>query len=287
MAGGLIEHKESESGQSMIIVALALVVMLIFVAFAIDIGYASHEKSILQNAADSAALAGAMSIPESSDDQVRQKVKEFADINMKEEYSIEGIIIDRSHNTVQVFLSMEIDKFFSGIISSEKDSISTKAKAKVWAGEALPFINLDDNYQVGESITLWDKLAFGDFERLKVEYMSKDNQVCLVEYDEGVIFDEGVVSNIKPFIEYTFNQGRDVYAFSLRNDLIKRPVDKISNKHLFPEEDLVLLRLKIIDVVLNGNKRSVKVEVLEVISDFADVLPNAKAYGESKAILIE
>lgn len=52
----------NESGQTMVLVALGMAVTLGFVALATDIGVMLHEKNLLQSAADSAAIAGAMTL---------------------------------------------------------------------------------------------------------------------------------------------------------------------------------------------------------------------------------
>src|SRR6185437_14428351 len=50
------------SGQTLVFVALAMSVLLGFAAFATDIGVMLHEQNRLQSAADSAAIAGAMTL---------------------------------------------------------------------------------------------------------------------------------------------------------------------------------------------------------------------------------
>ena len=52
-----------ESGQSVIIIAMVLVVLCGMAAIAVDIGRVSVERGQLQNAADAAALAGAAALP--------------------------------------------------------------------------------------------------------------------------------------------------------------------------------------------------------------------------------
>ncbi len=54
---------KNEAGQSVILLALVFIVLCIVAAFAVDIGRLSAAKSQLQNAADSAALSGAMELP--------------------------------------------------------------------------------------------------------------------------------------------------------------------------------------------------------------------------------
>lgn len=57
--------RRGEEGQAAIIVALAMAVLLGFAALSVDVGYFMWEKRALQNAADAAALAGALELPES------------------------------------------------------------------------------------------------------------------------------------------------------------------------------------------------------------------------------
>ncbi len=52
-----------ESGQSLIIFALTITLLLGFFALVMNIGFYSHKKQMLQNAADAAALAGAQELP--------------------------------------------------------------------------------------------------------------------------------------------------------------------------------------------------------------------------------
>lgn len=52
-------RKRSEKGQAVVVVALVLIVLLSFVALAVDVGYLRYEKRQLQTAADAAAIAGA------------------------------------------------------------------------------------------------------------------------------------------------------------------------------------------------------------------------------------
>ncbi len=55
-------ENENEHGQTMIQLALALIVLLGFVALAIDLGSGYLERRRMQNAADAGALAGAYAI---------------------------------------------------------------------------------------------------------------------------------------------------------------------------------------------------------------------------------
>jgi hypothetical protein len=56
------QNVRQQRGQSIVIVAAALVVLLIFGAFAVDLSFAYFQRRSMQNAADAAALAGARAI---------------------------------------------------------------------------------------------------------------------------------------------------------------------------------------------------------------------------------
>ena len=70
---------KKESGQSVILVALALVVLCGFAALGVDIGVQSTSQGQLQNAADAAALAAARELPSAS--VAATKAAQYAQIN--------------------------------------------------------------------------------------------------------------------------------------------------------------------------------------------------------------
>ena len=57
--------RKSESGQAIVLMTLALVVIMGMAAFVIDVGNWYHTKRRLQGTADAAALAGAQRLPNS------------------------------------------------------------------------------------------------------------------------------------------------------------------------------------------------------------------------------
>jgi Putative Flp pilus-assembly TadE/G-like/von Willebrand factor type A domain len=61
-----LRPRGNESGQVIVLFAVALVVLLGMAALAIDVGYAYYAKRSLQASADAAALAGAASLPDGS-----------------------------------------------------------------------------------------------------------------------------------------------------------------------------------------------------------------------------
>jgi hypothetical protein len=69
-----------QSGQSMVIIALALIGLLAFVGIAVDVGFIFQRSSKLQSAVDSAALAGVTDLP-SGLDAADQKAGQFLNAN--------------------------------------------------------------------------------------------------------------------------------------------------------------------------------------------------------------
>ena len=70
---------KSESGQSILLIAISLVVLIGFAAIGVDVGRVSVAKGQLQNAADAAALAGAQALPSAANAQAQAIV--YAGIN--------------------------------------------------------------------------------------------------------------------------------------------------------------------------------------------------------------
>lgn len=75
----------NNKGIAIVYLALMIVVLVAFVGLAVDIGYMYIAKGQLQNAADSAALAGAAKLPQDSispNTVVRSEAKKFAEKNI-------------------------------------------------------------------------------------------------------------------------------------------------------------------------------------------------------------
>lgn len=269
-------HRQ-ESGQSMAIVALMLFVLLGISAFVVDIGYKTYQRSQLQNAADSAALAGAMLITELADDnEVKLKTIEYANLNLNQEVATVLPIITRSEKTVEVRIEQKLSKAFAGIFKQEDTFISVIAKAKCsyqWDGEALPFVNLDDIYTVGGNIVLWEKIvdSSGDFESLwkdEIEVVNADDvdkTYINVNYSDGLTITKGVVANVKGAVQVIMDQNRPVYVLSLSNDVINQQVyNNLENKLTLDYKHFVLLKANMISFEPNGNEQRIELEVLDI-----------------------
>ena len=262
---------KEESGQALVLFAAMLVGLLGFTALVTDVGYMYHQKSYLQTAADSAALAGALVAPKSTDPQVETVVKDLADPNLRGEVTFNLIKTDRAKGTVEVEIKQEVPKFFSKIITSDNYSLTARAKAKFsskWDGEALPFINLDDNYHKGATIEAWEKVAPGDFESIwkdDFEIVIPNGDVTKtyfkVFYQDGVTVTKGVVATIKQEVQDVVNQNKSLYLISLSNKVIdENKYFNIKNKDVIPYNDLVLLKVRVDEYDYNAKKLILTVE---------------------------
>ena len=87
--------KEEQQGQSIILVAIALIALVIFAAIAVDISNTYVHRRTAQNAADAAALAGARELArqlntfefayEFNEDWIKTDMNDFAERNGTED----------------------------------------------------------------------------------------------------------------------------------------------------------------------------------------------------------
>lgn len=245
--------KKDESGQALLLVALLLPILIGFAAIVIDYSYMVYQKNNLQVAADSAALAGALEIPKSTDDtEVRKIIKEYMDSNTE---GTAGVVstIDRTEGKVTVDITQMAPKIFAGFITSEDTIMSAHAQAKYafkWSGEALPFINLDDDYAANPKIEVWENIGKGQFESMwKDEYKlfyekEKDKTYFTIDYQGGITITDGEVANLKQEIGNIYEQKNPVYLFSLSSEAIKtNKYSSLKNKDVIPSADIVLLQV--------------------------------------------
>ena len=245
--------KNDESGQVLVLFALLLPILMGFAALVIDYGYMVYQQNDLQAAADSAALAGALELPKSTDDsEVRKIINEYVNTNIEGAAEIVPTI-DRSQGKVTVDITQVAPKFFAGFITSKNTKMSAHAQAKYafkWSGEALPFINLDDDYVANPKIEVWEDIGKGQFESLwKDEYQlfqekEKDKTYFTIDYQNGITITNGEVANLKQEIGYIYEQKHPVYLFSLSSEAIKtNKYASLKNKDVIPSTDIVLLQV--------------------------------------------
>lgn len=258
---------KDEDGQVLILFALMLVVLMGFAALAIDIGIIAVQKSNLQNAADAAALAGAQDLPNVGTSisaavnvaglngmkVTQNKVKKDGD-------TVAVTLLDSTK--IEVICTRNVQFTFARVLGFTDTDVTARAVAKKnpkWAGEALPFINLDDDYKKDPKIVAWEKTGPGDFESLwsgnnpPSEYhmynLGKNDDhskgYFTVDYPDGITITKGTVADIKWEVGYIYGQNKPHYIFSLSSDVIKskKYYSGLNNKDIIPLEDLVLLQV--------------------------------------------
>ena len=278
------KFRKEESGQALIMVALLLGVLGGFTALVVDVGYMYVQKSQLQSAADAAALAGAITLGKTTtgvNTAVNATVGTYLDDNLDGAFiytQADDLEVDVTNRTVKVSVGQVTPKFFAGILSAGTTTINADATANYterWDGEALPFVNLDDDYtKANLQIQLWEKLGNGDFESLwKDDYKAvnsgESNAFFDVEYADGLSVTKGVVAEgpekIKSNMQIIMDRKQDVYILSLSKAVIdsKKYAD-IGNKLVIDFKDLVLIKVEIVSFDPNGNNPALVLKVKNV-----------------------
>lgn len=233
---------KKEDGQSLVVFALFFVILMGSAALVVDVGFIEVKKSHLQNVADAAALAGAMDLPNYS----------IAIINAKKVAEANGVDVVKTtvktpykgdSTSIEVVCSQTLHYTFAKILGFDKVEVYSRAVAKKvsnWSGEALPFINLDDDYSADPKIVLWEKTNPGKFESIdKNEYRiinpNNDNKLVYFEvnYKDGIELKSGKVASVKDEVEMIYNRhkpDRPVYIISLNKNVIKSDNVKIIGK---------------------------------------------------------
>ncbi len=241
-----------EDGQVLVIVALLMVVLVSFAALIVDVGAMYLTKRNMQNAADAAALAGAQRLPNVS--TAISTAKNYAELNGAEQLNTTVTTPYNSDSKmIEVVITKNVQYSFARVMGFINGNVSARAVAKkqlVWAGEALPFLNLDDDYTaVPPNIVAWENTGTGDFESIwKSDYTAyyendPSKTYFTVDYTDGILITKGVVATIKQEVQAICLQNKPVYLFSLRTDVMADYASGLKNKDNIPLEDLVLLQV--------------------------------------------
>ena len=119
---------KEESGVAVIFLAISMVVLMGFTALAVDFGLVYYQRSQLQTALDSAALAAAQKLPDTA--AARQTAIEYAKKNGVKVNSDDEIIVEflDSDSIVRVTASQETNTSFAKIFNVDKiTSVATAA----------------------------------------------------------------------------------------------------------------------------------------------------------------
>lgn len=268
---------KEDKGQALVLFAVALIVFLGIAAIVVDYGYLATKRRHLQNVADAASLAGAWELP--NETEVSSKVNEYVTNN---DPQLSPKLITTTSKDVKVDVEHEYDTFFAGIWGNDSATISATATAEKipWAGEALPFINIEHNYEDYEDegdLGIWGPVGSGLFGSLEhdeiaiINGSNKDMVYFELKYEDGLTIGSGVQANIKSSVEDVHNQGRNPqYIFSLKSSVIEsevvtvtnknngktetKAIDKLSQNDIISLKDLILLEVNFNDYEFKGGK---------------------------------
>lgn len=145
-----------QRGQTLAIVALMLVALIAMLALVIDVGNIYSERRMLQNAADSGALAGARALAAGVDEAgVQAAVNDYAVVRNRAE-SYEASILSSS---VVVTARRTCKTYFAGIVGWPTFPVWAVAEAGYRPGGygcVMPIGVRDGSWVEDEPFTIWD-----------------------------------------------------------------------------------------------------------------------------------
>ncbi|MGQ9682455.1 MAG: pilus assembly protein TadG-related protein [Anaerolineae bacterium] len=147
----------SERGQSLVVVALVLVALVGMTALVIDVGNAYVQRRRMQNAADSAALAGARMLTMGQVGSVATVVQDYA-VHRNGAQMVTHTVLASS---VRVTVSEAFPTFFASIVGIGGLGVSARAEAGYfsvceWQGNLMPIALHRDAIAFGRDIQIWD-----------------------------------------------------------------------------------------------------------------------------------
>ncbi len=257
-----IKLLKNNSGQAMVLFALVFVALCGFAAIAIDVGSVAVEKTDLQDAADAAALGGAQDLPSAAN--AKSAAVYYAGQNgVQASETAATSPYNGDSKKIEVVCTRTVEYTFARVLGFTSIDLSARAVAEYnsqWAGEALPFINLDDNYETNSEIVAWEKTGPGDFESIdNYEIINSDDpDKCYfkVDYMHGIEIKKGTVATIKQEVGYVYDQhypDKPVYVLSLSTDVMNsdkvklidgsyRSLSKLKNNDVIDPSQLMLLK---------------------------------------------
>ncbi|MCF6466669.1 pilus assembly protein TadG-related protein [Clostridium sp. Cult2] len=202
---------KDDRGQSLIMVALMMIVLLGVTALTVDYGFLAWQRRSLQNAADAGALAAAWELPDGDIDGIAEIYT-----NEHVEDSFDKAIKINDDRAVQVDVNKEYNRFFGRIFGDEDYIVTATATAEKtsWYTGILPF-GLRDNYD-GEL----DELSLSEY----VEHMKnlKDTAMNIWGKDDESHLKFGLIK-LGPFSRDKNGQYKENTS---PKDVIENGVDK-------------------------------------------------------------
>ncbi|HSR29677.1 MAG TPA: pilus assembly protein TadG-related protein, partial [Anaerolineae bacterium] len=184
-------QQDRESGQSIIIIAASVVILLALVALVVDIGNAYAHRRMVQNACDAAALAGARKLADRALGEpvleilVLNEIETYAEKNGLDRNVVQAWFIDRNGERletvdpwlgpapgdaegVEVAGDLPFTTYFAHMLGFAEMTASTTAKAWVLSGPCTAgglfpvtvstdtFTKTNGTPEIGPIYTIWD-----------------------------------------------------------------------------------------------------------------------------------
>lgn len=240
---------KNEDGQAMPLLALILVVLLGFSALVVDAGMLYSRRGQMQNAADAAALAGALKLPTNPGAAISEAIS-FAG---KNDVPAGGTVtpttpFDGQANKIEVVIKITEPTIFARVLGIDEADIQVRAVAQnIWMGDALPFINMDglgQNSPPGQPLEAWNKVDPGDKERIHNDDLTSNETNIKVKYGDGEItYRKGKnLSEVQQPLLSILDVGKTVYLISIKQELMAEYTAKLKNKDPVLCQDTVLMQ---------------------------------------------
>ncbi|NLE26060.1 MAG: hypothetical protein GX625_12105 [Clostridiaceae bacterium] len=134
----IFKYLKKENGQSLVIFAFMMVIFLGLSALVVDIGVIALSKAEIQNTADSAALAGAMELPDDPS-QARIVANEYISANGKPG-DLADVSIGENDKSITVTINRNKSMTFAKILGVEESAVTADATASIGVAASVPWI---------------------------------------------------------------------------------------------------------------------------------------------------
>ncbi len=127
--------RQSQRGQVLVLVALALLALVAILALAVDAGNVYQQRRKMQNAADTGALAGAGELCFGSG-STQEAINAATDYTVARNGADDALITVTQNVTVTVVASKTVDTFLAGVIGFRTIDVNARASAVCGAAQS-------------------------------------------------------------------------------------------------------------------------------------------------------
>ncbi|MGE5422285.1 MAG: pilus assembly protein TadG-related protein [Ignavibacteriales bacterium] len=129
----------NENGQSLVLMAVLITVLIGLAALVVDVGAMYHFKAKLQNAADAACLAGAQQLPDDPA-QADAVARDYATANGIKSSDTVTVTIPSDNRSIKVDIERNVPLIFANVFNLSTKDISAHAKANIGVAASVPWI---------------------------------------------------------------------------------------------------------------------------------------------------